>query len=306
MKRLFSVLGRRSVTFSAFTLLAAALVRAPLDARADRTRIDSHWRDRDIVIDGSNAEWPGPLLQIDEKTPVAVAAANDGQFLYLVLHASDAMARARIVRQGLIVWFDPSGKNKKQFGIKFPVGMEGGGMRGTFGGDGRRGTPRDGGTPPGGGAAGDPGQRGPEMFEPPNRLEVHGPKKDDVHSFVADKVPGIAVKIGQVEGALVYELQVPLARTSEFEYAIGTTPGALIGIGLETPKMERPSPDGGRGRGIGGGGMGGRGGRGRGGGGMGGGGRGMGGAGRGGEQMKPIKAWALLQLAARQEVGDRR
>lgn len=279
-------------TLVAFTLLTAVLVGAPLDARTDGTRIDSHWRDRDIVIDGSNAEWPGPLLPIDERTPVAVAAVNDGQFLYLVLHASDAMARARIMRQGLIVWFDPSGKNKKQFGIKFPVGMESGGMGGRFGGDRRRGMPRDGGTPPDEGTAGDPGQRGPEMFEPPNRLEVYGPKRDDVHSFVTDKVPGIAVKIGHVEGVLVYELQVPLARTSEFEYAIGTKPGALIGIGLETPKMETASPDGGRGRGIGGGGIGGRGG-----GGMGGGGRGMGGARRGGEQMKPMKAWALLQLA---------
>jgi hypothetical protein len=289
------------VTLFALTLLTVVVARVPLDGRVLPTRIDSHWRDREIVIDGSNADWPGPLLQIEEKTPVTIAAVNDGRFLYLVLHASDPMARARIMRQGLIVWFDPSGKNKKQFGIKFPVGMERGDMRGRSGG-GPRGMRPGGGTSPDDGT-GDSGQRGPEMFDPPNRLELLGAKKDDIHSFVADKVPGIVVKIGQVEGALVYELQVPLAKTSEFVYAIGTTAGALIGIGLETPKIERASSDEGRGRGMGGGGMGGRGmggrggrgGGGRSGGGMGG--RGMG-AGRDTEQMKPMKAWGLLQLAA--------
>jgi hypothetical protein len=288
------------LTLCALTLLTVVLAHVPLDGRVDRTRIDSHWRDHEIIIDGSNAEWPGPLLQIAERTPVTIAAVNDGRFLYLVLHASDPIARARIMRQGLIVWFDPSGKTKKQFGIKFPVGVEVGDMRGSFGGRGRRGMPQGGGAPRDDGRSGDSGQRAPDAFEPPNRLEVHGSKKDDIHSFLTDKVPGIAVKIGQVEGALVYELQVPLAKTPEFEYAIGTVPGALIGIGLETPKIERASSDEGRGGGMGGGGMGGRGGggRGRGGGGRGG---GMGGRGtaRDTEQMKPMKAWGLLQLAAK-------
>ena len=279
----------------ALTTFTFALVWVPLDARAVPTRIDSHWREGAIVIDGSTDEWPGPLVQIDEKTPVTVAASNDDQFLYLVLHASDPMARARIMRQGLVVWFDPAGRNSRQFGIKYPVGMDAAEMRGRFGG-GRRGAPRD------PGSAGDPGRPDQGSVEPPGRLEVLGPKKDDVRSLVLDHAPGIAVKIGQAEGALVYELKVPLAKTAEFEYAIGTRPGALIGFGLETPKPQsssRAEGPGGMGGGGGGGGMGGRGRGGRGGGGMGGGGgRGMGGGGRGGEELKPLKAWALLQLAA--------
>ena len=102
--------------------------------------------------------------------------------------------------------------------------------------------------------------------------------------------PGIAVKVGEVRGYFVYELKVPLARTAEWPYAIEAKSGALIGFGLETPKMERPSREGG-----GTGGFGGRGG------GMGGRGGGMGGR-RGGdrnqpEQAKPLKSWATIQLA---------
>ena len=98
----------------------------------------------------------------------------------------------------------------------------------------------------------------------------------------------------------MYELKVPLQRADGIEYAVGAKPGALIAIGLETPKWEGPSfaeRMGGMmgGGGMGGGGMGGGGGR---GGGGGGGGRGGGGGGRGGEPAKPMNAWALVQLAS--------
>src|SRR3954470_20467851 len=129
--------------------------------------------------------------------------------------------------------------------------------------------------------------------EPTDRLEVYGPQKDDAHSFVTTMAPGIAVKTGNVEGYAVYELKVPLAKTADAPYAIEAKPGALIGFGIETPKVEQPSHEGRGGMGGFGGGMGG--GRG-GGGGMGG--HGGGGGERGGvEQVKPLKVWAAIQLA---------
>jgi uncharacterized membrane protein YgcG len=257
-----------------------------------RQRIESHWRDRDVVIDGDNGEWAGPLLPVDENHPIITAAMNDGQFLYVVLSTSDMAARRQIMRQGLIVWFDPSGGDKKHFGVKFPVGMlpeDASGRRGGY----RRGP--GGGRPAGDPRSTDPAQPDqPAQLEPTNRLEVYGPQKDDAHSFVTDMAPGIAVKVGEVQGYLVYELKVPLARTADWPYAVEAKPGALIGFGLETPKMERPSREGQSG-------MGGFGGR---GGGMGGRGGGMGGR-RGGsgddrqrEQPKPLKSWATIQLAA--------
>lgn len=267
---------------------------AALDARAKKVRIESRWRDRPIAIDGDSGDWQGPFVPFDDKHPVAIGATNDGTFLYVVLTASEQTARMQIMRDGLIVWFDPAGGDKKHFGVKFPVGIDIAAGRDGFGrgrsrGEDPRDRPRSTGDEPGQ----EPGQRAPG-FEPPNRLEVLGPNKDDVRSFTRDRAPGIEARIAQVEGALVYELKVPLAPTSDYPYAIGSKPGAAIGIGLETPKRETAARGAGPGGGFGGGGMGG-GGRRR-GGGMGGG----RGDRRGGfEPAKPMKAWAVLQLAAR-------
>jgi hypothetical protein len=268
-----------------FGLVLALFLPVGLGASGKKQRIDSHWKDREVTVDGDDGEWPGPLVPVDDHQRLTAAAVNDGQFLYVVLSTRDAALRAQIIGQGLIVWFDPGGGDKKAFGVKFPVGMADGDMPGRG-----RGFHRP--DPSAGGTQADPGQR-IAAVEPPNRLEIFGPAKDDVHSFVADKVPGLSVKVGQVEGALVYELKVPLVRSDEYPYAIAARPGALLGFGLETPKRERPS---GERRSMGGfgGGMGGRGGMGHGG--------GMGrGGGMGGGDTKPpqpLKAWAALQLSS--------
>jgi hypothetical protein len=246
--------------------VAAIVVIAVAGAVAAKPRIESHWRDHEIAIDGDNGDWAGPLAAVDDTHPVTAAAANDGRFLFLVLSTSDAVMRRQIMRQGLIVWFDPGGGTRKHFGIRFPVGLAL-----TMAGRGGRGRP----------GPDQPDQ--PDRIDPPNRLEVYGPSKGDAHTFVLEQAPGISVKVGQVEGYLVYELKVPLARTSETPYAIEAKPGSIVGLGLETPKIEHSQRMGGFG-GIGGG-MGGRGAMGR--------------RRSDFEAPTPLKAWATVQLSAR-------
>src|SRR5690242_1728210 len=109
-----------------FVATATALILlAPIAVvlAAKRQLIESHWRDREVKIDGDNGEWPGPLVAVEENHPLLTGAMNDGQNLYLVLSTSDPTVRREIFRQGLIVWFDPSGGEKKHFGLKYPVGV---------------------------------------------------------------------------------------------------------------------------------------------------------------------------------------
>jgi hypothetical protein len=274
-----------------------------LHARDKHTRIDSRWLDAPVTVDGAPGDWPGPLVPFNDQ-PVSVAAANDGESLFLVLTASDRVTRTQILRRGLIVWFDAAGKDKKRFGLKFPigVGLDEEGFRGRRrGGDagsgsgsgtaaGGRDRPREEGGPP-----------EERSIEPPNRLEILGSSKDDARSFTADKAPGIEVKVGQAEGLLTYELKVPIAASEAHPYAIGARPGALISAGLEMPKLEMPEGRGREGGGGGGRGPGGGGGIGGFGGGMGG--RGRGGAGGGGmggrerpDEAKPLTGWVTLEL----------
>jgi hypothetical protein len=308
--------------------LVCALTVAPLAAvtlASDKTPgVTSQRLAKPVVVDGHDDEWEAGGMAFG-KPAVYVAAQNDGEFLYLCLRTSDPAARMRIMRQGLIVWFDPQGGKKKAFGIKFPVGggmmgegqRTGGGRRGGWGGQPGQGggqqQPPDRGQqqPPDPDAQTpqdrDPQAQGPRFVEPPNRLEILGPSKDDALSLTADKVPGVEVKVAQVEGVLIYEMKVPLAKTTERPYAVGAAAGAVVGLGLENPDMKMEArPAGGRG---GMGGMGGGGGRGGFGGGMGGGRGGMGGGmggGRGGmgggqgqrpDMGKPLKEWTTLQLA---------
>jgi hypothetical protein len=291
----------------AFVLLILLVVLVgggrQLSAREKHARLDSRWLEAPVAVDGSPDDWPGPLVPFNDE-PLSIAAANDGDSVFLVLTTSDRASRMQILRRGLIVWFDAGGKDKKRFGLKFPVGT---GMNpedfrgrrrgdGGSGGGGREGQPRD-------GASRDGASSQDTSLEIPNRLEILGSSKDDVRSFTADKAPGIEVKVGQAEGLLTYELKVPLVANDAHPYAIGGKPGALVSVGLEMPKLEMPEM---RGReGGGGGGMGGPGGGGR----IGGFGGGMGGMGggrrRGGdygqraEQPKALSGWVAVQLAHR-------
>jgi hypothetical protein len=291
-----------SVSLVLFSVVLIAAGQT-MEARDKHVRLDSRWLDSPVTVDGSPGDWPGPLVPFNDE-PVSIASANDGESLFLVLTASERAARMQIIRRGLIVWFDSGGKDKKRFGLKFPIGA-------GFSEEEFRGR-RRGGSGNTGSQSGDseaPRREGASpqepSIEPPNRLEILASSKDDDRSFTADKAPGIEVKLAQAEGLLTYELKVPLAVNDAHPYAIGARPGALISVGLELPKLEVPegSGPGGHegGRGGSGGGMGGHGG-GRSGGGYGG---GMGGGRRGGggfeqaQQPKPLNGWVAVQLASK-------
>jgi hypothetical protein len=241
-----------------------------------------------IVIDGRHDDWSGAVEPFGTE-PVSIQVANDGTFLYLRMVTSDPSARNQITRHGFIVWFDEDGKTKKRFGLKYPVvessgePQEGGHYAGHHGS---------------GGTGADRERPSEESYEPADRIDILGSNKDDERSLTLDHAAGIEAAARMDQGTLRYELKVPLAKTTDHPYAIGTAPGKTIGIGLETPKPERSSSGGG-GRGNGGGGYGG-GGYGGHGGGVGGHGGMHGGGGHGeGEYQtpKPLNAWGTVALS---------
>jgi hypothetical protein len=265
----------------ALTFAAAVAVHASTKPVLTSGPLDGH-----ITIDGDESDWTGPLQPFGD-APFSAQAVNDGQYVYLRLSASSPDVRRNVTRFGLTVWFDPNGGTKKVFGIRYPVVEEPFDryQRDRAAG-GQRERPRE--TPAEG--TGDADQ----TADASDRVDVLGPGKHDARSLTRDHLEGMAVAMRVAQGTLVYELQVPLATGEGRPYAIGTSPGKTIGIGFETPKVNRPE-FGNRGGGFGGGGMGGRGGFGGGRRGPGGGGA-RGGGGRGGEMPKPIKAWGQIML----------
>jgi hypothetical protein len=271
------------------SILVGALAAGSVVWAAEHPKLISQAPASTIAIDGRHDDWTGTVEPFGSD-PVSIQVANDGEFLYVRLVASDPSARAQIMRRGLIMWFDDGGKTKKRFGIRYPV-IESSGEPQEHGhyGSGRR----SGGDP---GAAAGPGD---DSYEPPDRIDVLSSNKDDERSLTLDHAAGLQAAARMDQGTLRYELRVPLARSDDHPYAIGTAPGKTIGIGIETPRMERPpSDERGGGHGAGGYGGGGYGGGGH-GGGMGGhGGGGMHGDGgeRAGPTSKPMNAWGTVVL----------
>lgn len=301
---------------------------------ATRPSLPSAWRTSDIVVDGSDAEWTVALAPI-AGTPLFASIVNDDDHVFVRLRVTERAAMEQLVRGGLLVWFDAKGGDARTFGIKYPVsapppnpesddarrggrpgsqgGNRGGPGGGGSGGGGRRGMPGGSGQPPLHGArerTAEPTPIDALIAQIPNRLEVYGPKDDDIRSLVLAYATGLSVSVSRVEDVLVYELAVPLKKDADHPFAIGTAAGATLGIGFQSPKIATSGPGilsnlGGLGSGMSGG---------RPGGGMGGPGGGGGGGRVGGPPRddpddndkerkppappKPFTTWQTLVLAA--------
>jgi len=206
-------------------------------------KLNSTWPDREITVDGTGVDWQNAMVYV-EKANVAVGLFNDEEYIYVCLTPVDRRMAFQMVRLGCTVWFDPEGGKNKTFGIRFPLGMLEGGNARMF---------KE--------AMRDPTKYQSLLKKVGDELEILGPGKGQRVRMSVSSTPGIEIKLGHSEGRAVYELKVPLARSAEHPYAIGTDMSKTIGIGFETPKWDREEMQqsrGGRGRvGRGGGRMGG-------------------------------------------------
>ena len=267
-KRIFS--GRKPAMFSILILFSFLLV----GCGNSKLELNSNWRDREITVDGKSADWRGAMLFFEDDN-VSVGLLNDENFFYICMIVEDQFMRTQVMRQGFTLWFDPDGGKEKTFGIKYPLGMQasGTGMR------------RD-------------EQSMERSRQVPGRpmveLEILGPGKDEVKKMPIAEAKGIDINIEFSSGMIVYELKVPLIQSEQHLYAIGVEAGSSVGIGFETSKMEKQDVrrEISGGRGIGGPTSGMRGEA---------GGRGMPGS-RRSQMRKPLKIWAVVQLASNNSV----
>ena len=282
-------------------LLSIVIITAFITAGCGEFLAKSTWRDREVIIDGidEGEEW-NDARYFFEKEKVTVGLINDKTDMYVCLSTNDRKIQRQFLIRGFTVWFNPQGGKKKTLGIHFPVGMQGGGMQGGMpGGDRQAGdnlmTPGKSGSDRGDEDA----QLQKMLVESQKEIEIFGPGKDEKIKMSVEEAEenGIKVRIGySSKENLVYELKVPLLRNVSRPYFIGTESVKVVGIGLESGKMDTSQ------MGKRSGGMGGRDGGGM-GGGMGGGHGGMGGGrggGRGGmrqQTTEPIEIWLKTELA---------
>jgi hypothetical protein len=184
-------------------LLSALVVAAP-------AAVTSSWRTEAVAVDGLPAEWQ--RLEPLEGGPL-VGAANDGDFLYLVVAARDPDSIAYLAT-GLIVWLDPAGRRAETFGLRLQ-GVEQPPLPGM--------TPN----------AAAPTSTSTTVLD---RFDVLGPGRNQRRLVDLNPDLGIEMASSRSENEVAYELKIPLQKTSSHPYAIGTAAGRTIGLGIATPE----------------------------------------------------------------------
>lgn len=74
-----------------------------------------------VTVDGNADEWSMTWEEDDEKNFSYNVCADD-QNLYVRMKTGEFFTKRKLAAFGLTLWFDPSGKKKKKYGLKFPSG----------------------------------------------------------------------------------------------------------------------------------------------------------------------------------------
>ncbi|MCX5706121.1 MAG: hypothetical protein NTW13_00345, partial [Candidatus Omnitrophica bacterium] len=108
---------RINILFSLLVLLCLST------SGCGESKLFSSWRERTINIDGKYTDWSQSSAYYDERRKVVLNLVNDADYLYICLISRNRAIETKIMESGFTIWFDPDGRQKKVFGIRFPTGL---------------------------------------------------------------------------------------------------------------------------------------------------------------------------------------
>ena len=204
-------------------ILLSVLVVAALLTGCNSIGLQSSWKDRKIVIDGNDEDWKDQKYYIRDKN-ITVGVMNDERYLYLCFYPSNRKLSERLIKQGLTIWFNGDDKKKKDFGIKFPLGLKDGVKERS-----KRDLNYK--------------EIEPKMIEKLmtdmfNKLEILDSNKNDEKIVEIKNLVGMEIALGVQKGVFVYELKIPYKYNQVYSATIGAEPGSKIYLNFETPEMD--------------------------------------------------------------------
>jgi len=204
-------------------VILSVLVLAVLLTGCNSIELQSSWKDRTIKIDGNDDDWKDQKYYIREKN-ITVGVMNDEKYLYLCFYPTNRKLGEQLLKQGLTIWFNGEGKKKKDFGIKFPLGLKNS-MKDRSNKD-----------------SNIKGME-PEMIERivsemSNKLEILGSRTEDVKTIEIKNLVGMEIALGVQKGVFVYELKIPYKHNQVYSATIGAEPGSEIYLYFETPETD--------------------------------------------------------------------
>jgi hypothetical protein len=215
---------RLSLCISFHLLLVMPVPLILLNGCSGGLKLTSDWQQGEMNIDGSDSEWQRGLYY-DKESDFVYGVRNDDKYVYIFLKTQNRFTQMQIMERGLTVWFDREGGKNQAFGVQYPMSRQ----------------------ETHAGFSPDSNEEKLHTFldQAFPELEIIGPKKEDIQRFSALEAPGIRVKLGRTRETLVYELRVPLKKTSEYPFAIEPISGGRIGIEFETREFKPEQSKGG-------------------------------------------------------------
>ena len=176
----------------------------------------------DITIDGKDTEWQGRMAQVEN---IYLGICNDDEYLYVCLSATDKVAKAQMLglfRQSFCLWFDPAGQKKRSFGLRIsnesPFMNEALVNKLKFI---------------------DNAAFNVIANEMMSHMEIEVLRDNYPVAMLSD-TKGIDVAMGtEMNGRkLIFEFKIPLIKNENHPFAIDTSAGNTIGVGLETSRID--------------------------------------------------------------------
>jgi len=176
------------------------------------------------TVDGSVGEWDGQLTQVGDE-PVSVASLPTDSLLYVAVLVQDRALVRSIAANGLVLWVDPSGTQRRTYGVQYPIGL-------------RRQQA---------GQTADPEAATPEGLDAVSLSELEVVRGDTSrHRIPARFSSGLRGQATLDPSALVYELAIPVASSSSSaaasrQHGLRASLNGPVGIGVQIPEPDDES-----------------------------------------------------------------
>ncbi len=79
------------------------------------------FQDSPIIIDGNISDWGFPLRFSNPEYNMEYEVRNDKKNMYVCVYSRDISVQKRILKSGMIIYFDPKGEKNKNISLVFPV-----------------------------------------------------------------------------------------------------------------------------------------------------------------------------------------
>jgi hypothetical protein len=106
--------------FSGLLIISFKAWSHPVPGKEKGKKYPSFYKSH-IIIDGRANEWADSLFFLNPDAKISYAAVNDSTNLCLCLKVFDDNQQIKLLRGGMEVWIDPSGRKKEVCGIRFPL-----------------------------------------------------------------------------------------------------------------------------------------------------------------------------------------